>query len=145
MTRINLVDPKELCDQHLLAEWRELTRIPNSIVSNKLNTSFIPSRYTVRTASNPSGGVGHVKFFINKLKFLHKRYNSLLVELHLRGFSCENFWPQVTFPSELWGDYLPTIEAINLNRERIKERFPKKARYYRQLRSYNEDNFNDSL
>ena len=145
MTRINLVEPEELCDQHLLAEWRELTRIPNNIVSNKLNTSFIPSRYTVRTESNPSGGVGHVKFFINKLKFLHERYNNLLVELHLRGFSCENFWPKVTFPLELWGDYLPTTEAINLNRERIKERFPKKARYYRQLRSYNEDNFNDSL
>lgn len=24
MTRINLVDPKELCDQHLLAEWLDL-------------------------------------------------------------------------------------------------------------------------
>lgn len=30
MTRINLVPPEELCDQHLLAEHRELTRIPNA-------------------------------------------------------------------------------------------------------------------
>ena len=31
MTRINLVPPAELCDQHLLAEHRELTRIPNAV------------------------------------------------------------------------------------------------------------------
>ena len=31
MTRINLIPPKELCDQHLLAEFRELTRIPNAV------------------------------------------------------------------------------------------------------------------
>ncbi|HGJ5874346.1 MAG TPA: pyrimidine dimer DNA glycosylase/endonuclease V [Arsenophonus apicola] len=29
MTRINVIPPNELCDQHLLAEHRELTRIPN--------------------------------------------------------------------------------------------------------------------
>ncbi|OYQ73494.1 hypothetical protein B9T20_07170 [Wohlfahrtiimonas sp. G9077] len=32
MTRINVVDVETLCDQHLLAEHRELTRIPNDIV-----------------------------------------------------------------------------------------------------------------
>ena len=35
MTRINLVPPEELCDQHLLAEHRELTRIPNAVAKGK--------------------------------------------------------------------------------------------------------------
>ena len=35
MTRINVVQVQELCDQHLLAEWRELTRIPNGVVTGK--------------------------------------------------------------------------------------------------------------
>ncbi|WP_084023089.1 pyrimidine dimer DNA glycosylase/endonuclease V [Xenorhabdus hominickii] len=33
MTRINVILSSELCDQHLLAEHRELTRIPNDISS----------------------------------------------------------------------------------------------------------------
>lgn len=37
MTRINLVDPSELLDQHVLAEFREITRIPRyrSVVVDK--------------------------------------------------------------------------------------------------------------
>lgn len=35
MTRINVVPPSELCDQHLLAEFRELTRIPNGVLYGK--------------------------------------------------------------------------------------------------------------
>ena len=131
MTRINLVEPEELCDQHLLAEWRELVRIPNNILNNKLKLNYIPAEYTVRTEENPKGGVGHVKFFGNKLKFLNKRYIKLLAELKNRGFSSKDYWPTVTFDTTLWQDYIPTSKAIQLNRKRIQERFPKKARYYR--------------
>jgi len=35
MTRINLVPPEELCDQHLLAELRELPRIPNAVLKGR--------------------------------------------------------------------------------------------------------------
>lgn len=37
MTRINLIPPEELCDQHLLAEHRELTRIPNAVARGKFS------------------------------------------------------------------------------------------------------------
>ena len=45
MTRINLVPPEELCDQHLLAEHRELTRIPNAVAKGKYHLKG-PVSYT---------------------------------------------------------------------------------------------------
>jgi hypothetical protein len=35
VTRINLVDPKELSRQHLVAEYRELPRIFNYVPTNE--------------------------------------------------------------------------------------------------------------
>lgn len=140
MTRINVVDPKELCDQHLLAEWRELTRIPNSILSGKLKIQDIPTTYTVRTEDNPSGGQGHVKFFLDKLEYLSGRYQSLLVELRLRNMPQRDYWPHTgIFPKHLWKEYTPTKEAIALNRQRIKERTPKLSRYYGNILRYSEE------
>ncbi len=59
MTRINLVPPEELCDQHLLAEHRELTRIPNAVAKGKYHLKGQPAEYKL--------GEGHVRFFFNKL------------------------------------------------------------------------------
>ena len=66
MTRINLVPPTELCDQHLLAEHRELTRIPNAVAKGKFSLKGQPEDYKL--------GEGHVRFFFNKLAFLKQRY-----------------------------------------------------------------------
>ena len=68
MTRINLVPPAELCDQHLLAEHRELTRIPNAVAKGKFSLKGQPSDYKL--------GEGHVRFFFNKLMFLKKALRS---------------------------------------------------------------------
>ncbi len=122
MTRINVVAPQELCDQHLLAEHRELTRIPNAIVKGKLNLNGQPSDYKL--------GTGHVKFFMDKLKFLQSRYQALHEECLARGFKVSNRWPE-NLPSEphLWLDYQPTENAILLNRERIALRMPANPRF----------------
>ena len=63
MTRINVIDTSLLTDQHLRAELREITRIPNTIVSGKakLDGNY-PKEYTL--------GTGHVKFFYPRLKWL---------------------------------------------------------------------------
>ncbi len=62
MTRINLIPPTELCDQHLLAEHRELTRIPNAVAKGKFHLKGQPEEYKL--------GEGHVRFFFNKMTFL---------------------------------------------------------------------------
>lgn len=122
MTRINVIPPYELCDQHLLAEFRELTRIPNGILSGKLKAHYDdrPSQYTL--------GKGHVKFFTDKLRWLFHRYYDLFMECEKRGFMVLPIWPEAC---QLEMDYFhPTEQEISLNKQRIKERWPKQARYY---------------
>lgn len=123
MTRINVIPPSELCDQHLLAEFRELTRIPNGVLSGKLKT-YYPDRPLVYTL-----GAGHVKFFTNKLYWLHIRYAALLNECGNRGFNVIDIWPLEVFEG-FDRAYIPTEQDRTLNRQRIKERWPAKARYY---------------
>ena len=114
MTRINVVPVEELCDQHLLAEHRELTRIPNAIAKGRYSLDGQPSEYTL--------GKGHVKFFYDKLRFLLDRYYNLNNECRKRGFTVEQRWPIRTWPVHLFKDYEPTEEALRINRERIKDR-----------------------
>lgn len=122
MTRINLVSPSELCDKHLLAELRELKRIPNAISRGRFSLENQPTAYVL--------GTGHVKFFYDKLMFLFLRYKALYSESVDRGFKCQYMWPQdLDYSPELWNDYAPTQEAIELNRQRIKDRMPKDARW----------------
>lgn len=126
MTRINLVPPSELCDQHLLAEHRELTRIPNAVARGKFHLQSQPADYKL--------GEGHVRFFFDKLFFLQKRYDALHAECLARGFNVQYIWPAnfhaASCPQrELWKDYVPTQAALALNRERIALRMPAKARF----------------
>ena len=123
MTRINVVPVEELCNQHLFAEFRELTRIPNSIASGKMQVQYrdAPLKYTL--------GTGHVKFFADKLLFLKKRYDNLYQELIKRGYSCTYIWPDELPKYSVWLDYVPTEEALEINRARIKERLPVNAKW----------------
>lgn len=125
MTRINVVPVSELCDQHLLAEHRELTRIPNGVASGKFKVFYSDrvEQYTL--------GPGHVKFFTNKLDWLQRRYVALSKECLQRGFQVTYKWPSDLSVSP-WSQehYRPTKRDKSLNRERIKIRWPKQARYY---------------
>lgn len=122
MTRINLVPPAELCDQHLLAEHRELTRIPNAVAKGRFALRGQPADYVL--------GTGHVRFFFDKLAFLKTRYDALHAECRARGFRVQYIWPDA-LPDDaaLWRDYEPTETALQVNRERIALRMPAKARF----------------
>lgn len=127
MTRINVVPVGELCDQHLLAEHRELTRIPNAVAKGKYHLRGQPLEYKL--------GEGHVRFFFNKLAFLKKRYDELHLECKNRGFNVQYIWPE-NLPEDttLWQDYEPTEQALHINRERITQRMPAKARFTAHIR-----------
>lgn len=116
MTRINIgVPPKDLCRQHLLAEAREIKRIPNVIAKGKYNMDNIPDNFTL--------GTGHVKFFYNKLLYLKKRYEEIYAECLNRGYNVTYFgdaWNNV--PAYLMNDYTPTDNDIKLVMARIEER-----------------------
>ena len=115
MTRCNLIPVEELSDQHLLAEHREIKRIPNVIVSGKYSLTNIPDNYTM--------GEGHVKFFYNKLAWLIVRYAQLHGECFKRGFEVDNYlsaWDNV--PDELFKPWRPTEYDIRVSRTRIAEK-----------------------
>lgn len=123
MTRINVIPPIELCDQHLLAEHRELTRIPNDIVKR---VGQVP----LSSATVYLLGAGHVTFFRNKLQFLKRRYDALHQECLDRGFNVVYKWPEkVSEYAELWQDYVVTEADILLNQKRIQERMPENPRF----------------
>lgn len=122
MTRINVVPPAELCDQHLLAEHRELTRIPNAVLKGRYHLKGQPDDYKL--------GEGHVRFFFDKLLFLKNLYHDLHQECLARGFQVQDRWPDgLPQDPSLWRDYQITEQALRVNRARIAERMPAKARF----------------
>ena len=83
MTRINAnIDPYYLCDQHLIAEYREIVRIPNCVRKDitKNLARQLPKQFKL--------GSGHVLYFYNKIRFLHKRFNKLRNEMRKRNIQC---------------------------------------------------------
>ncbi len=119
MTRINVgVNPYELTNKHLLAEHREIKRIPNTIKSGKAKIENIPFQFTL--------GTGHVKFFYNKLGFLFERYKQLYNECIKRGFAVTSYheaWEDI--PDNLMQDYTPTEQDRQIILQRINERLNK--------------------
>lgn len=125
MTRINLVDPSTLHSKHLLAEYRELPRVFKLVIAAQQrgltpDTACIPKQYVL--------GTGHVTFFYNKISWLVDRFHALVLECLRRGFNVQH----LAVPKEValiqtnwWGNYVPTPEAIELNKARIKDRKPK--------------------
>ena len=134
MTRVNLVPPKELMDQHLLAEWRELKMVPASLRRSLRGYSIdeilrrIPPKFTL--------GRGHVTFFYDKLLYLHRRYDYLVKELIARNFNLEYTGDFHKFTEDLPDEFsntlwIPNSVDIEVSRNRIKEKIALKPDWYR--------------
>jgi deoxyribonuclease (pyrimidine dimer) len=64
MVRINIINPKYLTDQHLIAEYVEILMLLD--YAKKNSPCNIPKKYCL--------GKGHIKFFSNKVLYLKKRH-----------------------------------------------------------------------
>ena len=115
MTRINsAISPRNLTDQHLLAELRELPRIFTAVFKRlEKGKGFedIPAEFTL--------GSGHCKFFYNKLIFLSNRHNLLRKEYYERFSKGYSIYQGILIDS---GDYAPTEKEKQLLIERITTR-----------------------
>lgn len=130
MTRINIIDPSLLADQHLKAEYRETAMVPASLKRTlKSNRGYsvarIPKQFTLNT--------GHVTFFYNKLGYLQKRYDSLIAEMKRRGWEPDagrtlNF---DDIPEHCFGDWTPSRTEQAVVAERISLRLRQKPTWYR--------------
>jgi len=128
MTRINIVEPSELMDQHLLAEYREirllcanLQRTLNS--KNGFQEKKVPTQFTLNS--------GHVYFFYNKGKYLHERYNAIREEMQRRGISADLEFPIEKWPEHLYNDWEPNDRDKSIVRERIALRISQRPNWYR--------------
>lgn len=131
MTRVNLVPPAELFDQHLMAEYRELPMIPAALArtlrSRKgLRLGEYPKRFTLNA--------GHVTFFYDKGRYLDTRYSALVRELTRRGFRLD---PERAFPTavfienSLYHDWRPQADDFVLIRARLAEKVAMRPDWYR--------------
>lgn len=118
MTRINsAINVRRLTDEHLLAEHREIKRLPyclgKAIASGSVKR--IPEKFTL--------GTGHVLFFLDKMEFAEKRYLQIYYECRRRELSVcwyhDNFF---YVPKEYVLDYTPTDEERQLLIKRITDR-----------------------
>lgn len=120
MTRINCnINPSELTKKHLMAEHREIKRVPNCIKKGRYSMKGQPNEFTL--------GKGHVKFFYNKLLYLKKRYEELYkecIDRHIKVQYYGSAWDNV--PKELMNDYIPREKDAIIVSERIRERLQKK-------------------
>lgn len=154
MTRLNLVPPEELMDQHLFAEFREIKMVPKSLrrslkaaeardakiygyrnlyarrlMGQAIVLESIPKAYTLNA--------GHVSFFYDKALYLRERYNLLKAELERRGINFNRdslLDPDGIFDvldERFHKDYEPTPDALALVRQRIAERIAMKPNWYR--------------
>lgn len=115
MTRINVgIAPSRLSRQHLIAEHREIKRIPNMVSSGRAVVTNIPGTFRL--------GKGHVKFFYDKLGYLLNRYEKIYRECRRRGYNVQDYstaWDKV--PENLMNSYKPTKQDQALVEARIRE------------------------
>lgn len=127
MTRINTVKPSMLSKQHLIAEYKEITRPFNKVKKhiekgNKPSDLNIPSSYCL--------GKGHETFFFDKLEWLYKRYMLLCEEMLYREINvdlnkfndiCDDFF-HTFYGTEWFNNWEPQPEDHYLNMARLAKR-----------------------
>lgn len=129
MTRINLVPPEELMDQHLIAEYREIRLLTENLrrsfaSKNGMDRSRIPPQFTLMS--------GHILWFKDKGQYIENRYQQLIDEMRKRGFTPTflsidtSVWPEGWF-----NDWKPAKRDLDIVRARIKQKISLKPHWYR--------------
>lgn len=116
MTRINAsIQPFELSNSMLFAEYREIKRIPNTIKTGKAVIKDIPKQFKLEKM--------HVKFFYDKILYLKNRSDALYIECLKRGINVPDYSDcYKDIPSHLFNDWRETKESRELLKERINKR-----------------------
>jgi len=126
MTRINIVRPEYLADQHLLAEYRELPRVFDLALRwmerTDCDTARLPGTYRM--------GKGHVQFFYDKLDWCVARQRALIEECQRRGFDIQHTEVPEPHP-DLCCYWNPTEVDLSINLSRLCDKQHAKPNFYR--------------
>jgi len=138
MVRINIINPKCLSDQHLVAEYDEMLMLVGYVkrypqIKFAHGISEIPKEYTLN--------IGHMKFFKNKLVYLKNRHELLKVEMRKRNFATNKIITLKEYPKELCNDWKPKNKDYGVILERIIWKLKLKPTYYRYYGEYKSASF----
>ena len=122
MVRINLLPPKNLADQHLIAEYAEILMLVEYI-RNYPELAGIPAKFCL--------GTGHQKFFKNKLKYLKKRHEQIRKEMKKRGFNPTKTVNLSKIPRFLIKDWRPNKKDKEIIKKRLRQKISLKPEFYR--------------
>lgn len=122
MVRINLIIPKRLADQHLVAEYNEILMLLGYVRKYPMKKD-IPKDYCL--------GKGHIKFFKDKLLYLKKRHETLKKEMIGRGFTPTKIIDLNGFPKNLRNDWKPKTADFKIIKARLREKINQKPSYYK--------------
>lgn len=133
MVRINLINPKHLADQHLIAEYDEILMLIAYVKNYPKMDCNSPNNYVL--------GKGHILFFKNKLKYLKKRHEELKKEMKKRGFATRKTINLNKFPKNLCKDYKPTQKDKEIIKERLIKKIKLKSTFYRYYSKHKPERF----
>lgn len=139
---ISLINPEDLSDKRLKTEFKYILPL-----IKKAKAEFRCRGYHsfVNSDNFPLGyvtGMGSDNFFFNKIKYLYRRYNDILLELGERELLSDDKLKRKVInlskkrklvPEHMWGSYTPTNLDIQKSVHHvIQERNKKK--YTRQMK-----------
>jgi deoxyribonuclease (pyrimidine dimer) len=134
MVRINLINPKYLTDQHLIAEYNEILMLFGYVRKHpKTHFNDIPKSYRL--------GQGHILFFKNKLKYLKERFQLIKKEMKNRGFKRRRTLNLSKFDKKLKNNWRPKKQDKEIIKRRIIEKIKIKPGYYSYYRNKKPEKF----
>jgi len=122
MVRINIINPKFLTDQHLIAEYLEILMLVGS-AKNNYDKNKVPEIYCL--------GKGHINFFKNKLVYLKRRHEQLKKEMRRRGFKTNISLNIKNLKKEMLCDWKPSKKDKSLIKKRLIYKINLKPNFYR--------------
>jgi deoxyribonuclease (pyrimidine dimer) len=132
MVRINLLNPRSLADQHLIAEYNEILKFFGHMRKYPHVTSA-PCRYCL--------GKGHIVFFKDKLLYLKKRHELLKKEMRRRGFRPNKNIKLGGFSKKLVNDWRPKKADKDIIKKRLVKKINEKPHYYKYCREKKKPKF----
>ncbi|VVB79556.1 Pyrimidine dimer DNA glycosylase [uncultured archaeon] len=122
MVRINLVNPKFLTDQHLVAEYDEILMLVN-------HTKKYPK--PKKEVKAYKLGKGHINFFKNKMKYLKERHELIKKEMIRRGFKTRKSVSFSGLDKKQLKNWEPKDPDLKLIKRRLIQKINKKPTWYR--------------
>lgn len=130
MVRVNLINPKHLADQHLIAEYVEILMLIQNI--KKYNSlEDIPLKYCL--------GKGHMKFFRDKVNYLVKRHELIKKEMKKRGFNVNKKIDLQGLKKQHLGNWKASERDMKIIKKRLLEKIKLKPcwyRYYKEKKNF---------